>query len=271
MQEGDKTAEFRFYEELNDLLPAERRQRSFVCAFCDDPAIKDVIEAIGVPHTEVDLILVNGESVAFDYRLQAGDRVSVYPVFESFDIGSVTRLRPEPLREPMFVCDVHLGKLAKRLRLLGFDVAYRNTATDPEVVETALTEHRIILTQDRGMLKFKRVTHGYLVRSPHVAEQVMEVLTRFDLVSHVAPFSRCTRCNGLIHVVDKADVQGELPPRTREHYHEFFRCEACGKLYWKGSHFSRMEADGRRLTTSPSQSSEIPNCRPGQAPRDGVN
>ena len=249
MQEGGKTAEFRFYEELNDVLPAERRKRSFVYAFCGGPAIKDVIEAIGVPHTEVDLILVNGVSVAFDYRLQAGDRVSVYPVFESFDIGPVTRLRPQPLREPKFVCDVHLGKLARRLRPLGFDVVYRNTATDREVLETALAEQRIILTQDRGMLKLKKVTHGYLVRSPHIPEQVMEVLKRFDLLSCIDPFSRCTRCNGLIRVVDKADVWEELPRRTREYYHEFFRCEACGKVYWKGSHFSRMQAGVRKLTT----------------------
>ena len=249
MQEGGKTAEFRFYEELNDILPPERRGRSFVYAFCGGPAIKDVIEAIGVPHTEVDLILVNGVSVAFDYRLQAEDRVSVYPVFESFDISPVTRLRPQPLREPKFVCDVQLGKLARRLRLLGFDVAYRNSATDPEVVETALAEQRIILTQDRGMLKLKQVTHGYLVRSPHIHEQVMEVLKRFDLLSRIDPFSRCARCNGLIRVVNKADIREELPRRTRENFHEFLRCEACGRVYWKGSHFARMEAELRKLTT----------------------
>jgi len=249
MQEGGQTAEFRFYEELNDVLPAERRKRSFAYAFHGTPAVKDAIEAIGVPHTEVDLILVNGVSVGFDYRLQAGDRVSVYLVFESLDIGPVTRLRPQPLREPKFVCDVHLGKLARRLRLLGFDVAYRNTATDPEVVETALAEQRSILTQDRGILKLKKVTHGYLVRSPHVHEQVVEVLRRFDLLARIDPFSRCTQCNGLIRAVDKAEVEGDLPPKTREYYHEFFRCEACGKVYWKGTHFSRMEAEVRELVS----------------------
>jgi uncharacterized protein with PIN domain len=238
-----KTAEFRFYEELNDLLPAERRKRTFLYDFCGEPAVKDVIEAIGVPHTEVDLILVNGASVGFDYRLQPGDRVAVYPVFESLDIGPVTRLRPRPLREPKFVCDVHLGKLARRLRLLGFDVAYRNNATDPELVETALAQRRIILTQDRGILKLKKVTHGYLVRSPDVRQQVVEVTKRFDLVSRIDPFSRCTQCNGLIRAVDKADVEAALQPRTREYYQEFFRCEACGKIYWMGSHYRRMAAD----------------------------
>ena len=116
-------------------------------------------------------------------------------------------------------------------------------------METALAEQRSILTQDRGILKLKKVTHGYLVRSPHVHEQVVEVLRRFDLLARIDPFSRCTQCNGLIRAVDKADVQDELPPRTREYYHEFFRCEACGKVYWKGTHFSRMEAEVRELVS----------------------
>lgn len=247
MVQTTNSAEFRFYEELNDVLSPERRKRPFCYAFCGEPAIKDAIEAIGVPHTEVDLILVNGVSVGFAYRLQDGDHVAVYPVFESFDIGSVTRLRAPPLRQPKFVCDVHLGKLARRMRLLGFDVAYGNTASDPELVATALAEQRCILTRDRGILKRKRVTHGYLVRSPQVGEQVREVLRRFDLAARVAPFSRCTRCNGLIQAVAKAEVSDRLPARTREYYDEFYRCTLCAQVYWKGTHFSRMEAEVREF------------------------
>ena len=234
-------AEFRFYEELNDFLPQERRKRSFSHSFRGSPAIKDVIESIGVPHTEVDLILVGGRSVGFDYRLQPGDRISVYPMFESLDIGRVTRLRPQPLRDPKFVCDVHLGRLARRLRLLGFDVAYRNDADDPEIVEAALAEKRIILTCDRGILKLKRVTHGYLVRSREVNEQVVEVLRRLDLASNIAPFTRCTQCNGLIRSADKDTVQEDVPPVARQQYDKFFRCESCGKVYWEGSHFEQLQ------------------------------
>jgi hypothetical protein len=258
MQEDGKTAEFRFYEELNDLLPMGRRKQSFTYGFWGEPAVKDAIEAIGVPHTEVDLILVNGVSVGFAYRLQPGDQVSVYPVFEALDIGPVTRLRPQPLRQPKFVCDVHLGKLARRLRLLGFDVAYHNMATDPELVETALAEQRTILTQDRGILKLKKVTHGYLVRSPHVQDQVAEVIRRFDLLAGIDPFSRCAQCNGLIMSVDKADVQADLPPKTREYYHEFFRCQACGKVYWKGTHFSRLDAEVRQLVSQGTEPQDRP-------------
>ena len=250
MRQASHVAEFRFYEELNDLLPIEHRKLSFEYAFDGSPAILDTIQALGVPHTEVDLILVNGVSVGFDYRLQAGDRVSVYPVFESLDIGSVTRLRPRPLREPKFVCDVHLGKLARRLRLLGFDVAYRNSAADAELVATALAEHRILLTQDRGLLKQRKVTHGSLVRSPHVDQQVVEVLRRFDLASHIEPFSRRVSCNGRIMPVDKSSVEATLPPKVREGYQDFFQCATCGQVYWQGTHFVRLQANVQALTAA---------------------
>lgn len=157
---------------------------------------------------------------------------------------------------PKFICDVHLGRLARRLRLLGFDVAYRNDADDPEIVEAALAEKRIILTCDRGILKLKRVTHGYLVRSREVNEQVVEVLQRLDLVSSIAPFTRCTQCNGLIRSVDKDAVQEEVPPVARQRYDEFFRCEACGKVYWKGSHFERLQAYVEEVTATIRQNTE---------------
>jgi uncharacterized protein with PIN domain len=235
-------AHFRFYEELNDFLPEQRRKRDFAQPFRGSPAIKDTIEAVGVPHTEIDLILVNGQSVGFDYLLQPGDRVSVYPVFEALDIGPVTRLRRKPLREPRFICDVHLGRLARRLRPLGFDVAYRNDFDDPDIVDTALDERRIILTCDRGIFKMRRVTHGYFVRSRDVNEQVIEVLQRLDLASLIAPFTRCTGCNGLIQSVTKGAVLEQIPPNVAEKYDDYFRCEGCGKVYWKGSHFDRLQA-----------------------------
>src|SRR5262249_52305094 len=133
-----QVASFRLYAELNDFLPPAQRQIPFVYCFNGMPTIKEAIEAVGVPHTEVDLILVNGVSVAFDYRLRDGDSVAVYPVFESFDIAPLLRLRPQPLRETKFILDVHLGKLAKYLRLLGFDTLYRNDYQDPDIIAIAL-------------------------------------------------------------------------------------------------------------------------------------
>ncbi|MCH7974911.1 MAG: twitching motility protein PilT, partial [Bacteroidetes bacterium] len=154
---------FRFYEELNDFLPGEKRKVPFEHIYIDRTSVKDVIESFGVPHTEIDLILVNGKSVGFDYLISVGDDISVYPVFESLDITDVQYLRPKPLRNPKFIADVHLGKLAHYLRMMGFDVLYKNDFDDDEIVNVSLTEKRAILTKDRGILKRSEVTHGYWI------------------------------------------------------------------------------------------------------------
>src|ERR1035437_623673 len=173
-------ASFRFYEELNDFLPASKKKVSFIRTFEGNPSVKDIIESLGVPHVEIDLILVNGVSVDFKYILHDQDMVSVYPVFETIDLSNVTHLRSKPLRETKFVLDVHLGKLAKYLRMLGFDTRYENDNDDPEIIRISLTEHRIILTRDIGLLKVKTVSHAYYIRSQHPKGQLSEVLKHFD-------------------------------------------------------------------------------------------
>lgn len=233
-------AVFRFYAELNDFLPPGKRQREFEYNFRGSPGIKDAIEANGVPHPEVDLIVVNGVSVGFDYNLSDGDVVSVYPVFEALDVSPIIRLRPRPLRETRFVLDVHLGKLARALRLLGFDSAYDRGAEDAAIIETAAAEQRIILTRDRELLKSNAVTHGSWVRSTDPREQLTEVLERFDLRKQVKPFTRCTVCNGAIEPADTDEARREAPERVRKWCKEYFRCTDCGKLYWKGTHFDRL-------------------------------
>lgn len=235
------TAQFRFYEELNDFLHDDKKKVTFPYQFNGTPSIKDAIEAIGIPHTEIDLILVNSISVGFDYQLQPDDLVSVYPVFESLDIAAVTHLRPKPLRETRFVLDVHLGKLARLLRMLGIDTLYRNDIQDHEMVEQARSEKRIILTRDRGLLKMKAVTHGYWIRSTQPDEQVREVLRWFDLWGQLEPFSRCVVCNGLVNSISKEQIADQLEPKTRQYHHEFHMCMDCGKIYWKGSHYQSMK------------------------------
>jgi uncharacterized protein with PIN domain len=235
-----RTARIRFYAELNDFLPAGQRFRDIAYEFHGQPSVKDAIEALGVPHPEVDLVVVNGASVGFSYRVQAGDHVAVYPVFEGIDITPIVRLRERPLREPRFVADAHLGKLTRRLRMLGFDVVYRREFADIEIIRLSVREHRIILTRDRGVLKHGAVTHGYCLRSTRANEQVREVLRRFDLWRLIRPFTRCTACNGDIVEVAKQDVLGDLPPLTRRHYEQFFRCTSCRRIYWEGSHYQRM-------------------------------
>ena len=234
-------ATFRFYAELNDFLLPERRHNRFTYEVQGNPAVKDAIEALGIPHTEVDLILVNDQSVDFTYQLQDDDRASVYPVFESLDITPLIRLRPAPLREVRFVLDTHLGRLAGYLRMLGFDTRYSNDCDDETLAQIASQEKRILLTKDRGLLKRNLVTHGYCVRNTYPREKLIEVLRRFDLFSHVQPFARCIRCNGTLEQVSKKDVLDLLPPRVKEGYDEFRRCESCGQVYWKGTHYARMQ------------------------------
>jgi len=243
-----KKAHFRFYAELNDFLPRNQRQKTFPYPFTGKPSIKDAIEGIGIPHPEVDLVVVNGESVAFGYHLCDGDRVSVYPVFESFDISPVVHLRPEPLRETRFVLDGHLGKLARSLRMLGFDSLYRRDFEDTEIVQISAGEKRVILTRDVELLKANAVTHGYWVRSTSPNDQVHEVIDRFDLSDQVEPFRRCMVCNDVIVSVEKDAVLGELPENVRKRHDEFFRCAGCKKVYWKGTHYHDMMEQIRRLS-----------------------
>ncbi len=233
-------AEFRFYEELNDFLPLAKRKTTILYAFNGHPAIKDPIEALGVPHTEVDLIVVNGESVGFEYQLQPDDRAAVYPVFESIDISPLVKLRDAPLRRTAFVLDVHLGKLARILRMLGFDVVYRTDYDDPEIIRIALEEHRIILTRDRRMLYHRIITHGYCLHSTNPEQQACDVLARFDLAGQVKRFRRCSTCNGFVQSVEKNSILHLLEPRTKKYYSEFYQCLECQKIYWKGSHFGRI-------------------------------
>ncbi|MFQ5506311.1 MAG: Mut7-C RNAse domain-containing protein [Planctomycetota bacterium] len=240
-------ARFRFYAELRDFLPETTRRAELPYAFRGSPSIKHAIEALGVPHAEVDLILVNGRSVAFDYSLRPGDRVSVYPVFESLDISPVGRLRPRPLRRTRFVVDGHLGKLARLLRMLGFDTSYRADCGDSEIVRISLAEGRIILTRDRGILRRKAVTHAYYVRSIHAREQLLEVLRRFDLGALLEPFQRCMICNGVIGEVAKEAILDRVPAGTRAAYEEFHVCSGCDRVYWRGPHHAAMTEYIRRL------------------------
>jgi len=233
-------AEVRVYAELNDFLPRDRRFRSVAYRFGVSPSVKDVIEAMGVPHTEVDLVLVNGESVGFEHRVADGDRIAVYPMFELFDISPVAKVRPDPLRDTRFVLDVHLGRLARLLRLLGFDAEWSSAAEDEALAARSVEERRILLTRDRGLLKRSAVTHGYCVRSDDPEEQVREVVDRFDLTRNATPFSRCTACNGHLEVVSKAEVDHLLQPATRREHDEFRQCSDCGRVYWKGSHYERL-------------------------------
>ncbi|WP_147651430.1 Mut7-C RNAse domain-containing protein [Vulcaniibacterium gelatinicum] len=240
MPSAVRHCEFRFYEELNDFLPPECRRRGFIHAFDGTPAVKDRIESLGVPHTEVDLILVDGESVGFAHRLRGGERVAVYPVFERFELAGVSRLRPQPLRGPRFVVDVHLGRLAAYLRLLGFDCLYRNDYDDDTLLAISRAEHRIVLTRDTGLLKRSALTHGAFVHATEPRRQLREVLDRFQLEARIAPFTRCARCNGTVARLPDGEGADAAPANVVRDGAALSRCRGCGQLYWHGSHQARL-------------------------------
>jgi uncharacterized protein with PIN domain len=237
------TASFRFYAELNDFIAPGRRgrERDFACAV--DASVKHVIEALGVPHTEVELILVNGVAVGFAERLRQGDRVSVYPKFEAFDISPLLRLRPHPLRVTRFVADAHLGGLARLLRMAGFDTLYHNAFDDAELVRIAERDGRIVLSRDRDLLKRRDVSHGCYVHALQPAAQLREIFARLDLAGSMRPLSLCLECNAPLRPVDPADAAPLLdavPPRVRRRHQRFSTCDVCRRVFWEGSHWQRM-------------------------------
>ena len=231
---------FRFYAELNDFLPVESRMKELARRFDVSGSVKDLIESFGVPHTEVDLVLVNSEPADFACLVRDQDRVSVYPVFESLDILPVSRVRPAPLRELRFVLDVHLVRLAAYLRMAGFDALYRNDASDVELAGISASERRVLLTRDRYLLMRTEVNWGYWVRSTDARQQVVEVLKRFDLAGSMRSFTRCMKCIGPLVETSVEPVLNRLPPGAARQG-GIRRCSGCGSVYWKGSHHARME------------------------------
>jgi hypothetical protein len=236
------TAIFRFYDELNDFLAPERRRRSFDCPCARAATTKHMIEALGVPHTEVELVLVNGESVDFDRLLADGDRVAVYPKWEALDITPVLRVRQRPLRVTHFIADAHLGGLARLLRICGFDTLYDVHFDDGHIAAVSCQEGRIVLTRDRDLLKRKEITHGCYVHARKTEQQLREIADRLDLAGSMRPFTLCPYCNSLLHPVDKTQLQGLLPPDLGERYESFGMCDICKRVYWKGTHWQRMQA-----------------------------
>jgi uncharacterized protein len=233
-------ATFRFYEELNDFLPPARRKVEFVYDCAREATVKNAIEALGVPHTEIELILVNGASVDFSCRVRDGDRIAVYPVFEAFDVRPLLRVRPAPLRRLRFVADAHLGGLARFLRMLGFDTLYDNGFADAQIREIAVREQRIVLTRDRELLKCADITHGCYLHSRKPEAQLQELVARLQLEREARPFTLCLACNAALEPVDKGAVIDRLPPRAAQFYDRFSTCRVCGGVFWEGSHWKRM-------------------------------
>ena len=257
-------AELRFYEELNDFLPEHRRKVAFAVEVDRARSVKDAIESVGVPHTEVDLILVDGRSVDFAHLLRGGERVAVYPMFERLDIGPVLRLRPMPLRDPRFIADGHLAKLARHLRMAGFDTLCDNAWDDDQIVTLAAAHRRTILTRDKGMLRRNDVDRGYFVRNVESEAQLAEVVRALQLEALIRPFTRCRECNTPLEDIAREAVLPRLPAKVREAHDRFRHCPGCDRVYWEGTHYERMAAMLARV-----RDQRLP--LPGPLPREREN
>ncbi len=235
-------ATFTFHPSLKFFLPRVKRRGPFQHTFEHRTSIKDMVESFGVPHPEIGLLVVNGESVDFGYMMADGDDVVVHGCEHDADVQPQVALRPPREGRTRFILDTHLGRLAAYLRMAGFDTLYRNDYPDDELARVAHDENRVLLTRDVGLLKRSLVTHGYFVRETKPRKRIIEVMRRYDLADEVQPFARCTKCNGLLNAVDKATVADDLPPRTAEYFDAFYQCEACAQVYWPGSHYEKMQA-----------------------------
>lgn len=234
------SARFRFYAELNEFLSPEQRRREFCVPCAQAATTKHMIEALGVPHTEVELILVDGQAAGFDRRLRSGERVSVYPHFATFDVSSLLRLREPPPAGRRFIADAHLGGLARLLRMAGFDTLYRNDYADQEIVLLAARQGRIVLTRDRELLKRRAVTHGCYIHADQPAQQFGELLHRLDLARCLRPLTRCLLCNTRLRAIAKDRLGDRLPPSVRARQTRFALCRVCRRVFWPGSHWRRM-------------------------------
>lgn len=225
-----QTAELVFAAELRMFLAPGHRSDGRSRVTCDGTStLGHVVESLGVPLPEVGELTVSGEPAPASRRLSGGQVAVVAAV-----------RRPQPLPAPRFVLDVHLGTLARRLRLTGIDAAYANDRDDDALIEQAGAEGRVLLTQDRGLLRRRALLLGAYVRGADPDDQLRDVLDRF--APPLAPWTRCTACNGRLAPARKSDVQGALPPGTRRTYDEFARCTACGRVYWRGAHSARLAA-----------------------------
>jgi uncharacterized protein with PIN domain len=214
--------------ELQMFLRPARRGGPVPVPLDGTSSLGHLVESLGVPLTEVGRLLVNGQPATPGYRPQPADV-----------LHAETVRRPQRLAEARFVLDVHLGALARRLRLVGLDTQYSNDADDATLVGQANAAHRVLLTQDRGLLHRRRLWLGAYVRGARPDDQLRDVLDRF--APPLAPWTRCPACNGVLAPAAKSAVDPVLPPGTRRSYQAFSRCAGCGRVYWRGAHSRRLD------------------------------
>jgi hypothetical protein len=222
------TARFRFHGELSAFLARGHRDRDFAYRCARAASLKNAIEALGVPHTEVGALMVNGVPATLQRAVREGDAVEVFP--RAAEMGSA----------PVFLADAHLGGLARFLRMLGFDTLHENAYGDQTIRRLAESEQRIVLTRDRELLKCREILRGCYVHALKPGAQLKEVAARYRLAERARPFTLCLRCNLPLEPVAKASVAARVPEKVLQEQHGFVRCPGCERIYWPGSHYRRM-------------------------------
>jgi len=233
------TVRLNVHGDLDFFLRSRARGHYIERSLSEKTSIKDVVESCGVPHTEIDLILVNKQPVDFHHALASAAEIDIYPVGIQFTDCKYKHLQISFVIS--FIADGHLGKLTRNLRLLGLDVAYDAHAEDRQLLYIMERENRALLTRDRRLLMHSVVSTGYCPRSQNADEQTIEIIRRFNLLGRIAPFTRCLRCNAPLRKVSKTEVLERLEPLTKIYYEQFRRCTRCDQIYWAGSHFSKLE------------------------------
>ena len=245
-----RTIHLRCYEELNEFLPSEKRKVQFIHTIPVQTSVKDLIESFNIPHTQVQMILVNGEQEDFSYIVQENDRIGVYPFFHTFDINSVSKISHPLPDETHFLADQHLGMLARYLRMLGINTDYNENLSGHKLVHKANQEERILLTKDHNILKRNELKYGYFVYADDLDSQLYELILQFKLKEHITLFSRCLECNSLLHPIEKAMIEHRLPQKVKEYHQNFTICTRCDKIYWKGTHYDRMKEKIEKILQS---------------------
>ncbi len=244
-------AVLRFYSTLNYLLPKDRRNADFEVEFKGKRSVKDMIESLGVPHTEVDIILVNGRSVDFNYILREGDKISVYPAFEKPDIEDLVHLCSTFPSHTKFIADINLGDIVKYMRVLGFDVYFDPSLSPREIIKYAKRYGRTIITKSRKLLKFREIDNGLLLYAGTTEEQIRGIISRLGLKRSVKPFSRCLRCNKVLVNIAKEKIEDRIPPKTRSFCDRYAYCKDCNRIYWEGTHVFEMRKLINRILGAP--------------------
>lgn len=229
------------HDDLGRLTSRQRRRsQPLVLELNRRTSVKDLLEAQGVPHTEIHRLTINGVEEDFTAIVGPNDRIEAFGMPAPVDLTVPTRLRPETLSAIRFAADANVGRLAGLLRLAGLDTFYDKDLHDEELARLASSEQRVLLTRDLALLKRKGVLFGHLVRAAEPYAQLREIITLFGLTSRLQPFSRCLHCNSLLQPVTKEAVFDRLEPLTKKYYDEFKLCPGCRQIYWAGSHQERI-------------------------------